>query len=302
MKKNARYDFIVVGAGIAGLSAAYHLGKDGYRVIVLERSDWRGGASYQSTAEMNHDPDADWAKVISRFGIKGAKEVWKLSDFAYKLLTDFAHRPRAVHFETRRLPGHFFSYRKKDSAAIRRKYELYKKLGAHVSFTEKGDAFHESFQHVLTILDEGQTNNQAILKTLRAAIRKQGGIIRDHTSVRRISTAHGRAEAITEKGELFEAHRVIVATGNAQLLPSIKHKIGSVRTFVVSYKKHGMRKLFRSSVLSDNDNPYHYIRSFSGVRLWIGGVDDKRTFKASVEKKRYKLLDTYAHDVLHIDR
>src|SRR3989338_5054464 len=145
---------------------------------------------------MNHDPEADWAKVISRFGIKGARDIWKLSDLAFKLLTNFAHRSRAPHFETRRLPGHFFSYRKDGSGAIRKKYELYKKLGAHVSFTDDGSALHESFRHTLTILDEGQTNNQAILKTLRAAIRKQGGLVRYHTPVKRINEARGKVEAI----------------------------------------------------------------------------------------------------------
>jgi monoamine oxidase len=37
---------IVVGAGLAGLAAAYELGKDGYEVVVLEARDRMGGRAY----------------------------------------------------------------------------------------------------------------------------------------------------------------------------------------------------------------------------------------------------------------
>ncbi|MBT8320125.1 MAG: FAD-dependent oxidoreductase, partial [Eudoraea sp.] len=37
---------IVIGGGIVGLSTAYYLHKEGHEVIVLDKSDLAGGASY----------------------------------------------------------------------------------------------------------------------------------------------------------------------------------------------------------------------------------------------------------------
>ncbi len=110
MSNSAVHDHIIIGAGIAGLSAAYHFAKDGHSVVVLEATDGKSGASFASTAEMNHDPDAKWEKVVERFGIEGAREVWELSDFAMEKLADFAHRPGEEHFGTERLPAHLLSY------------------------------------------------------------------------------------------------------------------------------------------------------------------------------------------------
>src|SRR5262249_2725615 len=42
------WDLIVVGAGILGTSHAYHAARRGWRVLLLERSDWPGEASVRN--------------------------------------------------------------------------------------------------------------------------------------------------------------------------------------------------------------------------------------------------------------
>ena len=47
------YDFVVVGAGIAGASTAYHLKKSGGgRVLLLERGEAASGGTGKSAASM----------------------------------------------------------------------------------------------------------------------------------------------------------------------------------------------------------------------------------------------------------
>ena len=59
----AEYDAVVVGSGVNGLACAALLGKAGWRVCVLERNDWLGGAI--RTAEITrpgfrHDVFSAW--------------------------------------------------------------------------------------------------------------------------------------------------------------------------------------------------------------------------------------------------
>jgi phytoene dehydrogenase-like protein len=37
---------VVIGAGIAGITAAHHLSKKGYRVVVLDSANYVGGRLY----------------------------------------------------------------------------------------------------------------------------------------------------------------------------------------------------------------------------------------------------------------
>ena len=49
--RNQSFDFIVVGAGIAGLTAAYELRKQGKSVLVLENNSYPGGRMSAITIE-----------------------------------------------------------------------------------------------------------------------------------------------------------------------------------------------------------------------------------------------------------
>ncbi len=48
---SGRYDAIVVGAGHNGLTKAYYLAKAGLNVLVVEKSDWIGGAAVSRELE-----------------------------------------------------------------------------------------------------------------------------------------------------------------------------------------------------------------------------------------------------------
>lgn len=50
-------DVCVVGAGIAGLSVAYHLAQAGTRVVVLDRDQVGGGESGHTTAHLSNALD-----------------------------------------------------------------------------------------------------------------------------------------------------------------------------------------------------------------------------------------------------
>ncbi len=60
------YDVIVVGAGLAGLTAAHELHKDGQRVVVLEAQSRVGGRIHTIDFAGGHiDLGAAWIRTLS---------------------------------------------------------------------------------------------------------------------------------------------------------------------------------------------------------------------------------------------
>lgn len=291
------HDLIVVGSGCAGLSAAYFASKKGSKVLVLEKGTGKESATFASTAEMNHDPDVDWERIISKFGINEARKVWKLTEDAMRLLEVFAHRQGSEHFETARLPAHLFSYTDRGVHTVKHKYEIYKNLGAKVTLNRASE-IHSSFTSSLTIHNEGRTNNQALLRSLRSACIRRGARILNHSEVAKITQDTNFRVKVTD-GREYYARRVIVATGGGALGAPIVTE--SVRTFVVRYKSMDIPPIYKKSLMWDVNDPFHYIRTFAGRELWIGGEDKSESvITKNIEKRAYESVGAYARQVLKL--
>lgn len=286
----------VIGAGFAGLSAALYRARRGEKVIVFEQGTGKESASFASTAEMNHDPDVVWDDVINRFGIEGAKKIWVLTEHAMEHLSNFAGTSGAPRFETKRLPAHLFAYEHKDTEHIERKYELYRLLGARV---KRNEGLHPSFARSLTIEDEGRTNNQGLLKALTHSFRISGGDIKRKTSIVEIDGS-GPYTLISSDGEKIKAQEVHVATGDgAGFIQSVS--VERMRTFVVRYKSSELPKFYRQSLMWDVHEPFHYIRTFRGSELWVGGEDmPEALMTQDSELRAYQELDRFTRNVLNI--
>lgn len=296
-KNKTVYDFVIVGAGIAGLSSAYHLAKDGNSVLIVDQYDGLKNASFNSNAIMSHDPDALWQKVISKFGIEGARDLWDVGEKGMELLGGFAENVRP-HFTAERMPAHIFSLSPERTEALARLFEVYRQIGVEATFTKEGGTIHKSFHSCITIPKEGQTNNQAILKTLASSVKKLGGkIVKDH-GIENISTKNGYVEISAKNGKVFCGKQAVLATGTQMFLPHLPVKTDIKRTFVIEFENHKMPDFFKQSVYWDNEEPYHYIRTFRKFILWVGGADiyekdydpGKDYYKALEEFSREKLL------------
>ena len=63
LRANASCDVCIIGGGIAGMSIAYELARQGKRVVVLEARDMGGGQTAQTTAHLASALDDRFAKA-----------------------------------------------------------------------------------------------------------------------------------------------------------------------------------------------------------------------------------------------
>lgn len=236
--KKQVFDLIVIGAGFAGLSAAYHFATKGkQKVLVLEKGDGKDNASFTSTAEMNHDPDTDWQKIIKKFGVEQASRIWKLNEGEIKRLSLFAHSPNITHFETKRASAFLYGQTKEDLKYIRQKFALYKTIGAQVELrAPMSDAF---FKHSLCIKNGGKTNNQAILTGLKKVIRENGGQVLYGKEIVSVIRKDAQLYEMATSSKTYFTKKVLVATGDQTILGLDTLPIQKIKTFVTRYTLTG---------------------------------------------------------------
>lgn len=271
--KKQIFDLIVIGAGFAGLSAAYHFAVKGkQKVLVLEKGDGKDNASFASTAEMNHDPDIDWQKVIRKFGVEQAGLIWKLNEQEIKRLSLFAHGPNITNFETKRASAFLYGHTKEDLRHIRKKFELYKKIGVSIQLLASvSDTF---FKHALRIKNDGKTNNQAILSGLKKVIHEQNGKILYRKEVVSVTKKDKNLYEIVTPSKVYYSKKILIATGDQGISGLDRLPIRKIKTFVTRYALNKTEtQLIKENVFWDTAHPFHYIRAFGDRELWVGGED-----------------------------
>ena len=79
LKGEQQADVCIIGAGFTGLSAALHLAKSGYKVIVLDAHRVGWGASGRNGGQMGTGQRQDQDELEQQYGKQHARTLWDLS-------------------------------------------------------------------------------------------------------------------------------------------------------------------------------------------------------------------------------
>src|SRR4030081_1196293 len=73
LRRNADADVCIVGAGIAGMTTAYLLTREGKSVIVLDKNSIGAGETANTRAHLSNFPDATYRQIERLHGSDGAR-------------------------------------------------------------------------------------------------------------------------------------------------------------------------------------------------------------------------------------
>ncbi|HVZ25198.1 MAG TPA: FAD-binding oxidoreductase, partial [Sediminibacterium sp.] len=79
-------DIVIVGAGAAGISAAYALIGKGLRVVMLEKNIFGGSSSGKSAGFLTPDSELELSQLLRRFGKAGAADLWQVATTGVEMM------------------------------------------------------------------------------------------------------------------------------------------------------------------------------------------------------------------------
>ncbi|QDA60795.1 FAD-dependent oxidoreductase [Hymenobacter jejuensis] len=302
LEKDMSADVVVIGAGIAGLTTAYLLGREGKKVIVLEDGEIASGESGRTTAHLSNALDDRYTTLEELFGKEGAKLAAESHGAAIDQIEKIVLEEK-IDCDFTRLDGYLFLPQNGTEKELVDEREAAHRAGlTDVHLMPDAGVIGFETGPCLVFPNQGQFHILKYLSGLAEAIGRQGGQIFTCTHATEV---HGGSPArvTTAKGHEVTAKAVVVATNTPFNDRVVMHtKQGPYRTYVVAAKvpKGSVTK----ALYWDTADPYHYIRVqevAEGPRggqtdydLLIVGGEDHKTGQEDNPEERLRCLEEWA--------
>ena len=279
LRENLTADVVVVGAGIAGLTTAYLLGKEGKQVVVLEDGDVASGESGRTTAHLSNALDDRYTTLEQLFGPDGARLAAESHSAAIDQIEKIA-ADEGIACDFLRLDGFLFLPKNGQPQELQDELAAAHRAGlGSVAWLPNAGTAGFATGECLRFPNQGQFHIIKYLNGLAQAIARQGGRIFTHSHVTEVTGGSGSGVRTTEGFEV-QAPAVVVATNSPFNDRVAMHtKQSPYRTYVVAARVP--KGAVATALFWDTADPYHYIRlqtvdpPADYDLLIIGGEDHK---------------------------
>jgi glycine/D-amino acid oxidase-like deaminating enzyme/nitrite reductase/ring-hydroxylating ferredoxin subunit len=293
LEKSAEADVCIVGAGIAGMSAAYQLAREGKSVIVLEKGALDSGETPLTSAHLSNVLDTGYKKIAQMHGEDGARNAAESHATAISEMETIAAR-EGIDCEFKRTAGYLFMAEDDSADSLEEEFEASRTAGLAVEWSAPPI---QATGECLRFPGQAQFHPVKFLAGLDVASQTLGAKLYSHTEVTEIDGENTLVK--TSNGFRVAARAVIVAT-NTPMNDWVKMhtKQAAYRTYVIGVSIEGDPP--PAFLYWDTAEPFHYVRmeeiaNGRGVKkLLIVGGEDHKTGQERNDHDQYNRLADWA--------
>ncbi len=290
-------DVCIVGAGIAGMTIAYLLTREGKSVVVLDDGPIGGGMTGRTTAHLVTALDDRYFELERLHGEDGARLAAESHAAAINAVEAIVEQ-EAIECEFERLDGYLFVPPRESRQVLDDELAAVHRAGlTDIEKVERVPWDSYDTGPALRFPRQAQFHPLKYLAGLARAIKENGGRIYTGTHAKEIEGGK-QARVETNGGGVVTASAVVVATNTpVNDLVAIHTKQAAYQSYVIG------ARIPRGSVTRglywDTPDPYHYIRLETvgqGAKAYdvlIVGGEDHKTGQQDDANKRFGALERW---------
>lgn len=296
LAEHTHADVCIVGAGIAGMTTAYLLAREGKSVIVLDDGRIGGGMTERTTAHLFNAIDDRYFEIERMHGKKGARLVAQSHTAAIDRIEAIIAE-EGIDCDFERLDGYLFVPPEGSKEVLERELKAAHRAGlTDVEQVKRApiDSFDTSM--CLRFPRQAQFHPLKYLSGLSRAIERRGGRIYTGTHA---SKMEGGAKSRVEvnNGYTVTADAIVIATNTpVNNLVTIHTKQAAYTTYVIG------ARIPRGSVTKalywDTLDSYHYVRvqACGHYDMLLIGGEDHKSGQADDGDQRHANLEAWARE------
>lgn len=305
LTQNANADVCVIGAGIAGVTTAYLLARDGRSVILLDNGTPGCGQTGVTTAHLANVIDDGYTEMIRLHGVDGARLACDSHRSAIARIESICEREH-IDADFERVSGYLFLSPEHDTryldaerdAAVQAGVEVEKLPRAQIEGFDTGPCLHFPRQ--------AQFHPLKYLNGVLDAFTRAGGRLYGGTRAVKVT---GGTQALVET-----AHGVQVSAGAAVVATNVPfNDLVAIHTKQAPYHTYVVAARIPAGAVTpalywDTHDPYHYVRlqrvsnaalggdNAAPIDLLIVGGEDHKAAQASDSEERFSALESWMRE------
>ncbi len=300
--RDGRFDVVVVGAGITGLTAAYLLARAGKSVAVLERGTLARIDTGHTSAHLTMVTDTRLTGLVERFGRDHAQAAWDAGLAAIARI-DGAVRDERIDCDFAWVDGYLHAPagadRDREAEGFRREAALAAELGFDAAFL---DDVPFAAGPGIRFDNQARFHPRRYLAGLARAITARGGQIFEHSDAEEFSDAPLGVKA---NGHTLLCSDIVIATHNPVVGVSglagatvFQTKLALYTSYVVAGRVP--QGTVPDGLYWDTADPYHYLRiePQRDHDVVIFGGKDHKTGQAEDTEACYAALESLVRNLV----
>ncbi|HEV8169638.1 MAG TPA: FAD-dependent oxidoreductase [Pyrinomonadaceae bacterium] len=296
LKESIRTEVCIVGAGIAGLSTAYLLGREGRSVVVLDDGLIGGGMTGRTTAHLSNAFDDRYVEIEKLHGAEASRLTAESHTAAINKISEIVAREK-IDCDFEWLDGFLFAATPDHVDLL--KDELAAAHRAGLTGVEKvARAPLESFDTgvALRFPRQAQFHPLNYLECLTRAIMRDGGRLFSQAHATKIQGGAG-AQVETSHGPVVTCEAIVVATNTpVNDRVAIHTKQAPYVTYVIGVRLP--KDSVTRALYWDTGDPYHYVRLQREDEhdILIVGGEDHKTGQENDGDERFRRLEQWTRE------
>ena len=297
-------DVCIVGAGIAGLTTAYHLVRAGKRVVVLDDGPVAGGETGRTTAHLTAALDDFYSEIEKVHGEDGARVAAASHAAAVNRIEQIV-MAEGIDCDFERVDGYYFLGGGDSPKLLDEELEAAHRAGlVDLQRLERIPGLPFDSGAALRFPQQGQFHILKYLAGLTKAITRDGGRIFCDSHVEDLEKRPRRPRVKTKAGRTVTADAIVFATNSpVNDWVTIHTKQAPYRTYVIGARVPA--GALPPILFWDTPDPYHYCRLFRGEHAkregdasdWlIVGGEDHKTGQEDDAEERWRCLEEWTRE------
>lgn len=294
LNEDLKIDVAIIGGGMAGISCAYMLNKEGVKTVILEADQILQGTTGHTTAKITSQHGLIYNKIKTQISEEFAKQYADANESAIRMIEKMAADNQ---IECDFVPQSAYIYTLEDQYInqIRDEVEVASSLGIKASFLEE-IPLSFPIKAAIRFDHQAQFHPRKFLLALANDYTKSGGQIFEQTRFVDIEQTNGTYEIITSQGKKITSEKIIIAShypcyNKAGLYFS---RIYTERSYVVAIK---VKENYPGGMYLAAEETGHSFRSQMsdyGELIFLGGEKHK-TGQSEDTSKHYEALIDFSN-------